>query len=132
MEDKEPDEKVKKAVDKLLEKLDLKELIFDHLYERWTWNEKYADAFIEIKPAFGIRDLVNRKELSVNDRARRYPVLQHFSKYHVSDRVEVDRICKKLDALAFEIAKTPYNPETEMALRKLLEARDCFIRSGQL
>ena len=67
----------------------------------------------------------------MNDRTRRYPVLQYFTNDHVPLHRDAMAISQKFNALAFEIAKTPHNPETEMALRKLLEARDCFIRSGQ-
>lgn len=70
--------------------------------------------------------------MMLNDRTRRYPVLQFFTNDDVSLHREVMSICQDFNALAFKIAKTPHNAETEMALRKLLEARDCFIRSGKM
>ena len=66
----------------------------------------------------------------MNDRERRYPVLQFFNNDDVPVRRDVMGICQKFNALAFEISKTPLNQETEIALRKLLEARDCYIRSS--
>ena len=68
----------------------------------------------------------------MNDRSRRYPILQFFNNDNVPLQRETMGICQEFNALAFKMAKTPYNRETEMALRKLLEARDCFIRSAQL
>jgi hypothetical protein len=66
----------------------------------------------------------------MNDRTRRYPILQYFNNDHIPLHRDAMAIGQKLNALAFEMAKTPANPETEMALRKLLEARDCFIRAS--
>ena len=56
------------------------------------------------------------------------PMLQFFVSGHL--RPELQPIAEAFRELAQEIAQTlPRNPERTVALRKLLEAKDCAVRA---
>lgn len=56
------------------------------------------------------------------------PLLQFFSYDHLPPHLQV--VSKAFGDLAHEIAETlPRNPERTVALRKLLEAKDCAVRA---
>lgn len=56
------------------------------------------------------------------------PMLQFFSYAHL--RVDLGDISKPFADLAFHIVENlPRNPERTVALRKLLEAKDCAVRA---
>lgn len=53
MEDKdkeELDEEVKKAIQGLIDSFDFKKYLIEWLMDEWEYQEKYAGAFIPIKP----------------------------------------------------------------------------------
>jgi len=57
------------------------------------------------------------------------PILQYFSFDHLT-RNDLKAVSAKFHALAMDIAQTlPRNAERTMALRKLLEAKDCAVRA---
>ena len=56
------------------------------------------------------------------------PMLQFFKYEHLPEHLQA--VSKPFGDLASEIVKTlPKNPERTVALRKLLEAKDCAVRS---
>lgn len=58
----------------------------------------------------------------------RYPVLKFFEHRHLSDRLQA--ISTPFRRLAWDLAKTlPYDTETSISLRKLLEAKDAAVRA---
>jgi hypothetical protein len=58
-----------------------------------------------------------------------YPILQYFKYDHLPDHLKV--ISHPCAVLALEMAeKLPACPETSAGLRKLLEAKDCFVRAN--
>jgi hypothetical protein len=57
------------------------------------------------------------------------PVLRHFSYEHLPEPLKrISAPCCKLAASMY--ANLPDDPETWAGLRKLLEAKDCFVRAG--
>ena len=54
-------------------------------------------------------------------------VLQFFKYDHLPERLQP--VSKLFAELAHDVAELPSNPETTVALRKLLEAKDCAVRS---
>jgi len=55
-------------------------------------------------------------------------LLQFFEYAHLPPHLQV--VSKPFGELAMELARTlPSNPESTTALRKLLEAKDCAVRS---
>ena len=55
-------------------------------------------------------------------------ILKFFEYEHLSP--EVQRVSKDICVLAHHMADTiPHGPELTVGLRKLLEARDCFVRA---
>ena len=55
-------------------------------------------------------------------------ILKHFSYKHLPENQHY--LCKTFKSLAEKLVKTtPRNPERSVALRKLLEAKDCALRS---
>jgi len=55
-------------------------------------------------------------------------LLQFFEYYHLPDSLQ--EISKPFNKLAYQICEVlPSNPERTVALRKLLEAKDCAVRS---
>lgn len=54
-------------------------------------------------------------------------VLQFFNYSHLPD--ELQKIAAPFAALADTVAQGPGNPETTVALRKLLEAKDAAVRA---
>lgn len=57
------------------------------------------------------------------------PMLQFFSFLHLPHNLQV--VSRPFCELADEIVKTlPRNPERTVALRKLLEAKDCAVRAS--
>lgn len=55
-------------------------------------------------------------------------VLQYFEFSHLPERLQV--ISKPFHDLAQEVAIRAENPETTVALRKLLEAKDAAVRAA--
>ena len=56
------------------------------------------------------------------------PILQYFTYYHLPDSLQqvskpICELAKKLDE------ELPDGPEKSAGLRKLLEAKDCFVRT---
>lgn len=59
----------------------------------------------------------------------RYPILQFFEYGHL--KPELQDIVRRFRDMAWTFANTlPYNTETSTLLRKLLEAKDCAVRSA--
>jgi len=57
------------------------------------------------------------------------PLLQFFNYEHLPSHLQV--ISKDFCELAYKIVQSlPRNPERTVALRKLLEAKDCAIRAN--
>ncbi|EKO3919742.1 MULTISPECIES: hypothetical protein [Vibrio] len=55
-------------------------------------------------------------------------ILQYFKYLHLPDRLQT--VSKPFNELAYLIAEDlPDNEEREIALRKLLEAKDCAVRA---
>lgn len=59
-----------------------------------------------------------------------YPILRFFEYNHLPE--ELQKISKPFSDMAFELAGMPtkYGPEVSSGLRKLLEAKDCFVRAA--
>ena len=58
-----------------------------------------------------------------------YPILQYFEYSHLP--TDLQDISKPFAELAeVMVAELPRNPETSAGLRKLLEAKDCFVRAA--
>ena len=56
------------------------------------------------------------------------PLLQFFAYSHLPDHLQ--RVSEQFGRLALHIVDTlPRNPERTVALRKLLEAKDCAVRA---
>lgn len=56
-------------------------------------------------------------------------ILQYFEYNHLPPHLQV--ISKPCYELAYEMVETlDQNPELTVGLRKLLEAKDCFVRAG--
>lgn len=56
-------------------------------------------------------------------------ILQHFAWSHLPEKLQV--ISRNCADLALQItARTPDSPELVTGLRKLLEAKDCFVRAA--
>lgn len=54
-------------------------------------------------------------------------LLQFFKYEHLPEHLQ--GVSKPFGELAKELAKLPDNPEKTMSLRKMLEAKDCAVRS---
>jgi len=58
-----------------------------------------------------------------------YPILRYFSYLHLPPNLQ--QVSKPFADLAAQLAEElPNNEETSTALRKLLEAKDCAVRSS--
>jgi hypothetical protein len=56
------------------------------------------------------------------------PLLQFFAYEHLSEALQ--NVSRPFSLLAYDIVTVcPRNPERTVALRKLLEAKDCAVRS---
>lgn len=55
------------------------------------------------------------------------PLMQFFQYAHHPAHLQV--VSQRFSLLADEIVKLPRNPERTVALRKLLEAKDCAVRA---
>lgn len=63
------------------------------------------------------------------DLVSKYPILFYFEYKHLPERLQ--DISKPICELALDMAiRLPYCPETSAGLRKLLEAKDCFVRAS--
>ena len=72
----------------------------------------------------------NRFMTSRDTRIVHYPALGYFQYGHLKDSTLRD-ISKKCGELADHMTSNlPHNPETTHGLRKLLEAKDCFVRAA--
>jgi len=65
--------------------------------------------------------------------SRRHPsitqVLRFFNYHHLP--AELQEVSKPFHDLAYQVAdRAPQNPETTIALRKLLESKDSAVRAG--
>jgi hypothetical protein len=68
------------------------------------------------------RDVMNTEPLPPE------PLLQFFAWQHLPPRLQT--VSMRFGVLAHEIVQTlPRNPERTVALRKLLEAKDCAVRA---
>lgn len=57
-----------------------------------------------------------------------YPILKYFSYAHLPEKLQF--VSKPFGDLAHKMAnELPQNAETSAGLRKLLEAKDCFVRA---
>ena len=56
------------------------------------------------------------------------PILQFFEYLHV--RPDQENLQKFHEMATWIVATYPRNPERTVALRKLLEAKDCFVRAS--
>lgn len=66
--------------------------------------------------------------MPASDGGVKYDTLMQFFAYeHL--RPELQTVSKPFGDLALEVMKLPSNPERTMALRKLLEAKDCAVRA---
>jgi len=58
----------------------------------------------------------------------KYPILAYFKYEHLPEHLKV--ISRPFAILAWDMATNlPRNAETSAGLRKLLEAKDCFVRA---
>lgn len=58
-----------------------------------------------------------------------YPILQYFNYSHLPEKLR--DISQLFATLALDMAtKLPKSPEVSVGLRKLLEAKDAFVRAG--
>jgi hypothetical protein len=57
-----------------------------------------------------------------------FQVLQHFGYEHLPAPLQA--ISKPVHDLAYDMAGALKGPELTVGLRKLLEAKDCFVRAG--
>lgn len=56
------------------------------------------------------------------------PIVKHFSYHHLPEFLR--EVSRPICVLALELDSTlPDGPEKEAGLRKLLEAKDCFVRA---
>lgn len=57
------------------------------------------------------------------------PILKYFAYAHLPERLQV--VSRPVGELAFQMdAYIPDGPEKSAGLRKLLEAKDCFVRAA--
>jgi len=76
-------------------------------------------------PSSLIKHLLEQKE---NNMTSEYPILKFFDYSHLPEHLQT--ISTPFYDLAHQLADTlPCNAETSMALRKLLEAKDCSVRA---
>lgn len=57
-----------------------------------------------------------------------YPITKYFKYDHLPEPLQ--KISKPFSELANDMAKSPASAETAAGLRKLLEAKDCFVRAA--
>lgn len=58
-----------------------------------------------------------------------YPILQFFEHEHLPPALQ--EVARPMSELARQLAESlPTSAETSAGLRKLLEAKDCFVRSA--
>lgn len=66
------------------------------------------------------------KEMQMSDA---YPILKFFAYAHLSD--ELKKVAMPFAGMAVDMATTlPPSAEVSAGLRKLLEAKDCFVRAA--
>lgn len=58
---------------------------------------------------------------------KRHPLMQFFAYAHLPPHLQA--ISKPFGELAEQVAALPSNPEQTVALRKLLESKDCAVRA---
>ena len=61
-----------------------------------------------------------------------HPNVEHLLKYFISDHLppHLGVVSQQFETLAYELAANlPSNPEKTVALRKLLESKDCAVRA---
>jgi hypothetical protein len=96
---------------------------------RRTWAQRKADAQIKLG-----RDIMSNTEGAASMRAdvhnpiREEPMMQFFDYAHL--REELQGVSSQFHTLAAKLVETlPRNPERTVALRKLLESKDCAVRA---
>ena len=58
-----------------------------------------------------------------------YPLLKYFAYEHLPEHLQL--VSREFHALAHHLAEVlPYDPETTVALRKLLESKDAAVRAA--
>jgi len=58
-----------------------------------------------------------------------YPILKYFEYSHLPEHLQ--RVSKPFHGAAHDMAEgLPQGPEVAAGLRKLLEAKDCFVRAN--
>jgi hypothetical protein len=60
--------------------------------------------------------------------SKEYPILQYFTYEHLPERLQ--KISKPCADLALKMVEMDPSPELSAGLRKLLEAKDCFVRAA--
>lgn len=91
----------------------------------WEWRENRSPRQRQI--------LINGKEISMPSEQEKKlctdPMLQFFTYLHLPEHLR--KVSRPFCELAFDIVATlPRNPERTVALRKLLEAKDCAVRAS--
>ncbi len=67
--------------------------------------------------------------MTLDEAKKAYPVLQYFEYAHLPEKLQLQS--RPVAALAYECAcSLPQGPEVAAGLRKLLEAKDCFVRAA--
>lgn len=93
---------------------EVRKLIEDHIVKGPTIAE--LDAYVAKRGA------------PIGEKPMKEPMLQHFTYAHLPDELQL--VSKPICELAHHLVETlPRNPERTVALRKLLEAKDCAVRA---
>lgn len=68
------------------------------------------------------------------DLTKRHPatvqVVRWFEYYHLREGLPRDTACEMQDTARWMVDELPDGPELTAGLRKLLEAKDCFVRAA--
>jgi len=81
---------------------------------------------------FQVKDfMVDKDDSIVSNKSRMHPSVMHIMQFFVYSHLPINlqKISKPFSDLAIIISDGPQNAETTTALRKLLEAKDCAVRS---
>jgi len=73
------------------------------------------------------KDVFLSREIGSNKVITLPPIMKYFVYDHLPDHLQV--VLKPFTDLAHEMAMKSAGPETSAGLRKLLEAKDCFVRA---
>lgn len=94
------------------------EVPFFDLSFRSTFDDEFGDADLPTSPPMKAKPPMHPTTKHV---------LQFFTYEHLKSPLR--EVSQKFAELAQEVAEGPQNPETTVALRKLLEAKDCAVRA---